>query len=333
MTHILTARRRRTGATLLLAGISAAALSSCSSGEQDAKDGPARTPSASAPPKGVVTRAQAEKILDHYQEVNNKANKTRSASLLATVEAGQLYARSKADYEQFSTLSAKEQKDQGTPFRFTRRSFYIPPSGDWFAAEATTDGKNHTFMIFEKSAATGRTWKKTVSLFPQKAIPRPTLKNGLAIPADPATTVGQMAPSGVTDAVEDLFATGGTKDGTKLSRSNENAKSILKTYKERNDELGPQASVRYFPTTPLHHKTYTLTTSTGVLAVTPLAHKQETLVTNPGLQITPGKSEALYNKTPRSAVIDSFQGETAVHLPTQGAPEILDYRYAMVDSR
>ncbi|MFC7912447.1 hypothetical protein [Streptomyces sp. NPDC057386] len=335
MVHILPKHRRSQRTTLLLAAAAAtaAALSACGPSDTSAHNGPTGTPATTAAPRGAVTRAEADQILDHYQEVNNKANKTRDAGLLATVEAGQLYARSKADYEQFDTLSAKEKKEYSTPFYFTRRTFYIPPTGNWFAAAASTNGTNHTFMIFEKSADTGGTWKKVISLFPQQPLPAPQIKGGLAVPADQDTPVGNLAPSGVTNAIEDLFTTGGTKDGSKLSHANDNAKAILKTYKERRDHLGSKATVNFFPITPTHNKTYTLTTSSGVLAVTALAHKEESLVTNAGLQISPGKRESVYNKTPRSLVVDSFQGEAVVHLPRQGKPEILDYRYALVDSR
>ncbi|WP_330351702.1 hypothetical protein [Streptomyces sp. NBC_00582] len=325
--------RRPLRALCLLTVVTAAVLSGCTNDGKPAHDGPTSAPPTSAPPRGVVTRAEADMILDTYQDVNNRANATRDAKLLATVEAGQLYARSKADYEQFATLSAKDKKQAGEPFTFTQRSFLIPATGNWFAAEASTTGKNHTVMVFEKSADTGDTWKKVISLFPQRALPAPTTKDGLAEPADANSPVGLLAPANVTDAVEDLFATGGTKDGSKLSHTNDSAKNILTTYKERGDTLGSQATVNFFPVTPLHQKVYTLRTDTGVLVIAPLAHKQESLVKNSGLQITPGKTESVYNRTPRALVADQFQGETVVHLPLQGKPEILDYRYAMVDSR
>lgn len=155
--------RRPLHALSLLAVVTAALLSGCARGGTPAHDSPTSAPPTSAPPRGVVTRAEADKILDHYQEVNNKANKSRDAALLATVEAGQLYARSKADYEQFGTLSAKDKKQAGEPFTFTQRTFYIPAAGNWFAAEASTTGKNHTVMVFEKSADTADTWKKVIS--------------------------------------------------------------------------------------------------------------------------------------------------------------------------
>ncbi|MFC8438234.1 hypothetical protein ACFUJT_08545 [Streptomyces griseoincarnatus] len=332
MAHPSTAHRLSLRTMPVLAAVAAAVLSGCVGGGTNTHESPAK-PSPTSSPNGTVTRAEADQILDRYQKINNKANETRDASLLATVEAGQLYARSKAGYEQFSTLSAEEKKEFATPFHFTRRAFYIPPTGNWFAATATTDGTNQTFMIFEKSAHTGGTWKKVFSLFPSKALPTPKTNDGLAIPAAPDTPVGALPPSRVTDAVEDLFTSGGTKDGRTLSHANGNTKRILKTYKDRSDALGPQATVNFFPITPTHSTIYTLTTSSGVLVIAPLAHKQESLVKNSGLQIIPGKTEAVYNKTPRPLVVDSFQGETVVHLPHQGKPEILDYRYTMVDSR
>ncbi|MFD7954379.1 hypothetical protein ACFV4X_12875 [Streptomyces ardesiacus] len=318
-------------------GLAAAlSLAACASGASSSDHAPVSHPptaTASPTPQGVVTLSQANQILDTYQEVNNRANATRDPKLLATVEAGQLYARSKAEFEQFETLSEKEQKDYGKPFTFTDRTFYLPAGGNWFAAQATTTGKNHTVMVFEKSSATGNRWKKVVSLFPAKALPPVQTRDGLASTAPAATTVRDLAPDGVTAAVEDLFATGGTRQGAALDRTSENAKSILKTYKDRGKNLGPRAKVNFFPATPVHEKVYTLRTPDGILAIVPLAHNEESVVLQPGLQITPGKVGSVYNKTPRPVVVDVFQGEALVLLPEKGKPDILDYRYAQTDSR
>ncbi|WP_435058033.1 hypothetical protein [Streptomyces sp. bgisy060] len=316
--------------------VAALSLTGCASGAPSSDRAPAShqpTGTASPVPRGVVTLSQANQILDTYQEVNNRANATRDAKLLGTVEAGQLYARSKAELEQFETLSEKEQKDYGKPFTFTDRTFYLPAGGNWFVAQATTTGTNHTVMVFEKSSATGNRWKKVVSLFPDKALPPVQTQDGVASTAPAATTVGALAPEGVTAAVEDLFATGGTRQGAALDRTSENAKSILKTYKERGKNLGPRAKVSFFPATPVEEKVYTLRTRDGVLTIAPLAHNQESLALQPGLQITPGKVGAVYNKSPRPLTVDVFQGEALVLLPEKGQPDILDYRYAQIDSR
>ncbi|WP_440581091.1 hypothetical protein [Streptomyces sp. PT19] len=311
-------------------------LAACASGASPSDHVPAPHPptaTANPTPQGVVTLSQANKILDTYQDVNNRANATLDPKLLATVEAGQLYARSKAELEQFETLSEKEQKDYGKPFTFTDRTFYLPAGGNWFAAQATTTGKNHTVMVFEKSSDTDNRWKKVVSLFPAKALPPVQTRDGLAITTPAATTVGKLAPDGVTAAVEDLFATGGTRQGAALDRTNENAKRILKTYKDRGKNLGPRAKVSFFPTAPVHERVYALRTPDGVLAIAPLAHTEESVVLHPGLQITPGKVGSIYNKAPRPVTVDAFQGEALVLLPEKGKPEILDYRYAQTDSR
>ncbi|MEU1076469.1 MULTISPECIES: hypothetical protein [unclassified Streptomyces] len=314
----------------------ALSLAACASNAPSSDHAPTSHPptaSASPAPKGVVTLSQANQILDTYQEVNNRANAARDPKLLATVEAGQLYARSKAEFEQFETLSEKEQKDYGKPFTFTDRTFYLPAGGNWFAAQATTTGKNHTVMVFEKSSATDNRWKKVVSLFPAKALPPVQTRDGLASTAPAATKVGGLAPESVTAAIEDLFATGGTRQGAALDRTNENAKSILKTYKERGKSLGPRAKVSFFPATPVNEKVYALRTRDGVLAIAPLAHNEESLVLQPGLQITPGKVGSVYDKSPRPLTVDVFQGEALVLLPEKGQPDILDYRYAQTDSR
>ncbi|MFF1678802.1 hypothetical protein ACFVYG_22520 [Streptomyces sp. NPDC058256] len=328
------AHAARTAAAAI--GLTAAlSLAACAGGDTSSGRVPVShqpTPTASPAPASVITLSEANEILDTYQDVNNKANATRNAKLLATVEAGQLYARSRAELEQFETLSEKEQKDYSEPFTFTDRTVYLPDGGDWFAAQATTDGKDHAVMVFEKSPATANTWKKVVSLYPAKALPLVESTYGVTRTARATTMVGPLAPDDVSAAVEDLFATGGAKQGAVFPRTSENVKSILKTYTERGKSLGPQAKVSFFPAAPAHERVYALRTRDGVLAIAPLAHNQEGLVLQPGLQITPGKVSSVYDKSPRALTVDAFQGEALVHLPDHGKPDILDYRYAQTDS-
>ncbi|MFD0501483.1 hypothetical protein [Streptomyces rhizosphaericus] len=272
--------------------------------------------------------ARADAILDHYQEVNNRANATRDASLLATVEAGQLYAQSKAELEQFDTFSSKKKKEYRTPFFFTKRAFYIPAHGNWFAASAQS-GKYRMLMVFEK---TGRSWKKVASLLSDRDFPLPEIKDGLALTADPKQPSGALSPDGVTSAVEDLFATGGRKDGRSFSDSPD-SRAILKTYRQRNDALGSQARVNFVPAIPRHPTVYALRTRTGVLAIAPLAHKEVRVVKQANLQITPGEAESVYQSRPRPQVVTEFQGCTVVNLPAYSRPTILAYQYGLVNSR
>ncbi|WP_172384710.1 hypothetical protein [Streptomyces sp. MNP-20] len=326
---------RRAAAHALLVGLAAAllALSGCSSDDTTPGDKSTRTP-ITAPrdvPRGIVTRAEAHQILNRYQRVNNQANRVRDAKLLATVEAGQLYARSKAELQQFDTFSAKKKKDYAAPFGFRERSFYIPAEGDWFAAEATTSAGARTLMVFEKFP--GGQWKKVFSAFPDRSAPSPDTRRGVAATAAPHRAVGRLAPRAATAAVEDLFITGGKRQGRALSHTGDRARRILKTHKERAGDPGGQALTSFTPARPVSGTSHALRTRTGVLAFVPLAHRQNLVAAGPNLRIQPDSTEAVYNDRPRPAVIDTYQGEALVLFPGEGKPKILDYRYAMVDSR
>ncbi|MFD4243616.1 hypothetical protein ACFWP3_18765 [Streptomyces sp. NPDC058525] len=276
--------------------------------------------------------AEANAIVDHYQDVNNRANAARDAELISSVEAGQLYARSKAQYEQYGTLSEKDKQEYDKPFYFTQRNFYIPEGGNWFAAEAITEGTSRQLMVFEKSPDTANTWKKVAANYPEKPMPAVEVKQGLALTADAGTAVGPLAPSKAGAAVEDLFATGGAREGAQLSHENESAKSILKKYAERGSNLGPQAQVSFRPVPPGSSRVYALRTESGVVAIVPLAHTQDSRVTDPSLLITPGPQERVYNKTSRPVVVSTFQGTGVVLLSNAGPATLLDYRYELTGS-
>ncbi|GGV55837.1 hypothetical protein [Streptomyces spectabilis] len=323
--------------SLLIAAVTATTLSGCSDadGVRSTSDNPPRTTPADHRDdhRGVLTRAQAHRVLDHYEQTNNQANKTRNPRLLATVEAGQLYERSKAELAQIPALSAKQKKEYAEPFHFTRRSFHIPARGNsWFAAEATTSAGERTLMVFDKTP--GRHWKRVHSLFPSRPMPSPNARRGIADTAGIHHKTGRLAPGEVTAAVEDLFTTGGKNLGRALSHTTGRAPRILTTHRTRGNHVAGQALVHFTPIRPAAKKTYALRTRSGVLAIVPLAHRQTFVVTRPELRMKPAdKHEAIYDKRPRRAVTDLFQGEALVLLPPEGKPTILDYRYALVDSR
>ncbi|MFE4304864.1 hypothetical protein ACFRR6_02110 [Streptomyces sp. NPDC056891] len=330
-------RRSRASRVVTVGAAVAACLtlaSACNGPSGRAQPTPA-PPGSSAPaaPVGVVTVAEANAILDNYQDVNNRANASQDADLISSVEAGQLYAQSKAQYEQYGTLGEKEKQEYKKPFYFTERNFYIPEGGNWFAAQAVTEGTSRQLLVFEKSADTANTWKKVAATFPEKSMPPIETRQGLALTADAGTAVGPLAPRTAAAAVEDLFATGGTREGAQLSHENESAKSILKKYAERGSNLGPQAQVSFRPVPPGSGKIYALRTGSGVIAIVPLAHTQESRVTDPSLLITPGTDERVYNATSRSVVVSTFQGTGVVLLSSTGPATLLDYRYELTGSR
>ncbi|MCX4907973.1 hypothetical protein [Streptomyces sp. NBC_00878] len=328
---------RTTGTALLVLGMtSTVALTGC--GGTTDEDGKADTKaSASATPKGAVTREQAAKIVDNYVAVNSKANKTRNAKLLSTVEGGQVHEQSKADYKTFSTWTKAEQSDYAKPFSYQDRAYYIPAGEDWFAVKATASGtKTPALLVFDKE---GGAWKLMSAVYSDAPIPTiDTGDHGLATAVTPSTRVGTLAPNDVSAAFEDLYETGGKKAGAGISHTTDPAKDALKLYKERDEgDLAKWATEKYFAKDPAYGTTYALRLADGgVLAVVPTAHTQETLLKQQymgSFEITPNKEESVYNPAKRALVTDTFQGLALATLPKSGKPSVIAYEYGMTASK
>lgn len=296
---------------------------------------PARATAGSVKAHGVVSLAEANRIVDHYEDVNNRANKRQDAKLLATVEDGNLLERSTAGYEQLRTLSTKDQRDYVKSFAFKERKFYIPARGDWFMFIGTsteTADARPSVHVFDKSSGN---WRMTVSVDVRTTMPRiATDTNGLVTPATVTAHTGAHAPEDIPDAYEDLWATGGRREGRILA-NNALVKEAKEAFHVRNEDWSDaRRGNRYFPrTNPKHNDAYALKTANGgTLAVVPIAHQQITRVNNPSLKITPDAKEKIYDPRPRTLIIDDFHGQALTHLHPAGKPRIISVQYEMVDS-
>ncbi|MCX5293740.1 MULTISPECIES: hypothetical protein [unclassified Streptomyces] len=326
---------RRSVIILVALGVtSAATLTGCSGGTGDAA---APSASASPPPKGAVTRAQAAKIVDNYVAVNNKANGTRNAKLLGTVESGQVHEQSKGDYATFGTWTKADQSDYEKPFSYRDREYYIPADEDWFAVKATASGsKTPALLVFGKE---GSSWKLMSAVYSDAPIPTiDTSNHGLATAVAPSTRVGTLAPNDVGPAFEDLYVTGGKKAGAAISHTTSPAKDALKLYKDRTKgKLAKWATKKFFAKDPAYKETYALRLADGgLLAVIPTSHTQEQMLKPQymsSFQITPDDEEAVYNPAKRVVITDTFQGMALAVLPKSGKPSVIAYEYGMTDSK
>ena len=326
---------RRSVITLVALGVtSAATLTGCGGGAGDAADPGA---SASPTPKGAVTRAQAAKIVDTYVAVNNKANATRNAKLLGTVESGQVHEQSKGDYATFATWTKTDQSDYEKPFSYQDREYYIPADEDWFAVKATASGsKTPAVLVFDKE---GSSWKLMSAVYSDAPIPTiDTSNHGLATAVAPSARVGTLAADDVSPAFEDLYETGGKKAGAAISHTTDPAKDALKIYKDRTTgKLAKWATKKFFAKDPAYGRTYALRLADGgVLAVIPTAHTAEQMLKPQymsSFQITPDDEEAVYNPAKRVVITDVFQGMALATLPKSGKPSVIAYEYRMTDSK
>lgn len=121
---------------------------------------PGSTSPATDPP--ALTKARAERILASYWHANNDANQSRSATLLATIEAGSSYAIDAGTYQASRVTDPAD--SQYKPFTAEKAVYYIPrqPAGvypRWFAARvtyATLASPQHAtgagYVLFTQSA-------------------------------------------------------------------------------------------------------------------------------------------------------------------------------------
>lgn len=318
--------------TAAIGATTAFALTACGggTGSDDGK--------AAATPQGVVSQAEAKKIADHYEQVNNKANAAQDEKLLATVEAGQVYAMDKATYTLVKTWPDKEQKAYAKPFSYRDRQYVIPEKGTatWFAVRATSS-ENSVLLVFDK---VGGTHKMVLSLWADSGepLPEPALdKHGLAEAANPGTKVGKLAPADIGAAYEDLLQTGGKKKGTALTSTKpvENAK---KTYQRSSKEgaADGMATKMFFAKTPADPSVYALRTADGgVLALFPAAHKQESLLKEAyrsNASLVPSKEQSAFGATRGPLITDMFEGQGVAELtPTATRITAVDFQH--VDAR
>jgi hypothetical protein len=97
------------------------------------------TPSA-APAAATLTKADAERILASYWQVNNTANESRSDTLLKAAEAGSSYSMDAGTYQMDRATDPANR--QYTAFTAQNATYYIPrqPAGvypRWFVARVT----------------------------------------------------------------------------------------------------------------------------------------------------------------------------------------------------
>nr|WP_024127693.1 hypothetical protein [Streptomyces sp. F12]AHE40457.1 Lipoprotein [Streptomyces sp. F12] len=332
-------RRQRWFLAAAIGVTTTSALSGCATGESSTHMARPHT-TISAAPKGTVTVEEADRLLDHYEAVNNKANKAQDARLLGTVEGGQVYEQSKADFRQWDTKSAKEQRQYEKSWFYVDRTYLIPPQGtNWFAVSARfSDSKTRALVVMAK---TDGTWKVVASLDLDDSATLPkidTSNHGLITPVKPSVRSGTLAASGLSDAYEDLFETGGSKAGKAIDQKGALAKDALDIYRNRNKGKDARmATTEYTRTEPRHDEVFALKLADGgVLALAPTAHKS-TFALKPAYyfnyQITPSKEASVYNSAERPVVVTEYQGMVMAELPKRGKAELVAREYRLVDAQ
>ncbi|MET7364124.1 hypothetical protein ABZS76_37555 [Streptomyces sp. NPDC005562] len=295
--HAQRTHRATRAALLMTAGTAALALTvtACSSESGDGDDAKSAADSA---PKGLVTQAEAKKIVDHYVKVNNRANAKRDSGVLSTVEGGGLFETSANGYKQDKLLSAKDRAEGRKPFDYVNREYLIPSAkshATWFALR--TDTKDHSGTSAKTSRATvifdkqDGDWKAVWSGWTTKKDPKtPELAkdaDGFVLPVtDTAKKRGVLAPDQMDDALVALYK-GDEKLGSKVGAS-ETSKWMTQFPVEQNKMLTPGGKSEFKAGETDHKKVYALQTKQGGTLTFFDAVVQEYMhATDPAARITP----------------------------------------------
>lgn len=115
-----------------------------------------RTSAPSSGPRahGAVTVAQARRILDRYEKIATRADRTRDAALLAEVAAGNVLERQTAGYRQYNALPQHERAPFARPTDYRSPAFHIPAGAPWFLVTATraAPAPQPTVLVFARES-------------------------------------------------------------------------------------------------------------------------------------------------------------------------------------
>ncbi|MGP3973751.1 hypothetical protein ACTWQF_06830 [Streptomyces sp. 8N114] len=288
---------------------------------------------------GIVSRAQADKLIDHYEKVNNRANKNSDPKLLSTVEGGAVFEQSKATFKMQKTWSAKERADYRNPFRYVDRKFYIPRKGsaDWFAMVAHSKspgekkGKYPGILVMEKQKSGD--WKMVAGSYSEtKWLPKFAKdKNGFVEPVnDTAKKSGAVAPDSLSGSLLDLYTKqGSTQNGFRASKSTNAIRKIPKT---QNKLLRPHAEATFSRGESAHEKIHALRTQDGgTFAVFSTQVREHDRGTELSAVVHPSDSMKVYvgNNTSAPAFFVDWLHISSAYIPPKGKSRLLGTEYDM----
>jgi hypothetical protein len=161
---------------------------------------PAGSGTPGAGPQPVITRKTAQQVLARYARVNNQANKLRSNTLLATIEAGSSYLMDTGTYR--LDRATDPRNSQYFTLGLQKAVYYIPrqPAADWphfFAVKiryADLDSTPHVtgtgYLLFAQTSP-GAPWKDVIEPYLIPAVtPAPAIATDAQGYAQPVSITG-----------------------------------------------------------------------------------------------------------------------------------------------
>lgn len=179
---------------------------------------PAKNSAAAPATRPAVTLADAQAVVQRYNEVNNQANQSRDAELAATIEAGPTLAQTRAGYQIDRKLDAAGE-DKTKSFTFTDPQIGAPEFGAYpmrfvVSSDVSTAPESRHLGVWQRQSA-GTPWVLTNSVYPLKSTQLPPME-GLRTPAE--ADLGQLhsLPDSAATNLAAYLSAGPTSPNAKL---------------------------------------------------------------------------------------------------------------------
>ncbi|MEU4287544.1 hypothetical protein AB0E63_04915 [Kribbella sp. NPDC026596] len=173
---------------------------------------PAKNSEAAVETRPAVTLADAQAVVQRYNELNNKANESRDAKVAETIEGNPTLAQTRAGYLIGRKLDTAG-KDKDKPFSFTEPTIGAPEFASYpmrFVVDSGVSGAPDTRQlgVWQRQSA-GTPWLLTNSVYPSTAMKLPSLE-GLRTPTEADLDKLSSLPAAVSTSLA-AYLTGGPK--------------------------------------------------------------------------------------------------------------------------
>ena len=160
----------------------------------------------------AVTLADAQAVVQRYNQLNNQANRTRDGKLSATIEGNPTLAQTLAGFEIGRKLDAAG-KEVSKPFSYTDPEIGAPQFTSYPMRFVVSSGVSNApgsrqLGVWQRQSA-GSPWLLTHSVYPAKSAGVPSL-DGLRTPDDADLTNLRSQPAAVARDLA-AYLTGGAK--------------------------------------------------------------------------------------------------------------------------
>jgi hypothetical protein len=173
---------------------------------------PAQNSDAAPERRPAVTLADAQAVVQRYNQINNQANQARDTSLSETIEADPTLAQTRAGFLIGRKLDAPG-KDKDKPFTYTDPQIGAPEFGSYPMRFVVSSGVSNApgsrqLGVWQRQSA-GAPWLLMNSVYPSKTMKLPPLE-GLRTPARADLDKLASLPAAASASLA-AYLTGGVK--------------------------------------------------------------------------------------------------------------------------